>query len=228
MVLWRRSRIVDEVERHYQANWGGPVVWQERAAEVVLVVNLKEFFPQIESDLAAVPPRQQIAFATACAERMAPGFIAQSGHRPGDRAFLRDAIDALWRMAGGDDRSVVTGLIERLNEFPELHGEEEHQDVRFYATNAVIQVMLALRVVDQQPGAVISVPGTATETADAFDVDLEAGGAYLEWEIDHELRDMSVLRLNTELSDGVLADIRERSVRARVIVEEAMRRLRAR
>jgi uncharacterized protein YjaG (DUF416 family) len=72
----------------------------------------------LQSKLALLDPRRQVAFAALCAERLLPYYRwFSAGEHWGDFAALRRSLDVVWDYVRGDD--IAPGQLEALRQLSE-------------------------------------------------------------------------------------------------------------
>jgi|SRR5580704_8474189 uncharacterized protein YjaG (DUF416 family) len=125
----------------------------------------------LERELSAVRPRRRVAFAASCCERLLPNYVAfwKEGKR-GSPAVLREALDAVWTAAMGQE--VSSARIDHLyaqvdRVIPDT--EVFSSDYTSPALDAGAALEEALRCcVDYAPARAARAASLARDTVDMF------------------------------------------------------------
>jgi hypothetical protein len=188
------------------------------------MVNTTELVAKINTDLNGLTRVHRIAFAAACVERIANGFLDADDGRPEDDRLFRESIEFMWTV-DDSDRQLIEDYRERLTRFPEIADEDEAEDRAFYAECAVVALLYALDVAAGLEGAAVNLMKRMHHMADALDLDLGTDGTNLQAELACQRRDVSTLLKVATLAASDLLEIRSRAIQDREALGAAFSRV---
>jgi uncharacterized protein YjaG (DUF416 family) len=126
---------------------------------------------RLTKELSGLPPRRRVAFAASCCERLLPNYAAFARDANwGSPSVLREALDQVWAVAGGDNPNP-----ERIRELrtatdrvmPDT--ESFSSDYTSSALDAGVAVLQALECcIDGDPATSAQAASSARDTVDMY------------------------------------------------------------